>query len=593
MELRPYQSGSVEAVWSYLREQTGNPVVVLPTGSGKTPVLVALARQAVEGWHGRVLILAHVKELLKQAREKFVQWWPFAPVGVYSAGLRKRETDDQIIIAGIQSVFSKSAQLGRFDLVIVDECHLIPAAGQGMYQTLLKDLKVINPQVRVIGLTATPYRLDSGLVYGGDNVLTGICYEANVKDLIEQKFLCRLRGKAGTEADLTGVHTRGGDYIQGELEDRLTDEQTVEKACAEIVQYCAERKAWIIFCAGVEHARMVEVELFNKHKINVATITADTPAKERDNLVDAFKAGQIRALCNVNVLSIGFDAPHTDAVIMLRPTQSPGLYYQQVGRGLRTHETKTDCLILDLAGNIRRHGPIDIIAPKDKSSSKGSGEAPAKTCPKCQEIVHAALQVCPACQFEFPPAPVARHDTKADTVQPLSEPAVESTWRVKYIEYRAWLKRGAPADAPKTLRVIYNCRNGTGNIFNEFSEWVCFEHEGFARRKAERWWAERCSAPCPTVTEQAEAFVKDTANDFAEPIRITVRTQQGKFPEIISASFAKPCEGCVYFDAGHCHKWEQDVPEDHRANGCDSFSGVGSKPSPLAALISTDDEPPF
>lgn len=597
MQLRQYQQSAIDTVWNYLREQTGNPVVVLPTGSGKTPVLVALAREAVEQWSGRVLILAHVKELLAQAREKFLQWWPFAPVGIYSAGLRKRDTDDQIIIAGIQSVHNKADKLGRFDLVIIDEAHLVPAAGDGMYRSLINDLRVINPHLRIVGLTATPYRLDSGLIYGGANVLSAVCYDANVKTLIDQGFLCHLRGKAGHEADLSGVHSRGGDYIPGELESALTDEETVSQAVDEIQKYAADRKALVIFCAGVKHAGLVSDEMV-KRAIACRVVTGETPNSERDDFIRQFKDGELRALLNINVLSIGFDAPHIDCVVMLRPTQSAGLYYQQVGRGLRLHPGKTDCLVLDLAGNIRRHGPIDMIEADQNKREKGTGDAPVKVCPECAEVVPAAARICPACSFAFPPPPIAKHETKADVVEPLSKPAIEEVRTVQSVDYIPWEKKGAPPGHPKTLRVVYTC--GEGNIQTEISEWVCFEHVGYARDKAERWWSDRSSAPCPDTVAEAQAFILSTANAFKEPASVRVRFQQGKFPELIGTVFAKPCEACLHYDGGYCHKWEQDVPVAYRAAGCDQFQVMQQataakfqSAAAIAALCDDSSEPPF
>lgn len=579
--LRPYQQEAISAVWDYLRTSPGNPLVELPTGAGKTPVLVSLAREAVEAWNGRVLILAHVKELLAQAAEKFAAWWPGAPVGLYSAGLGSRDVN-VITVAGIQSVYSRAVELGHRDLVIVDECHLIPSGGDGMYLSLLRDLTAINPHVRVIGLTATPYRLDAGLVAPGP-IFTSVAHRAKVRDLIEAGYLSPLRGKAGTEADLSSVHIRGGEFVAGELEAALADEETVSLACEEIVRHCADRKAWVIFCAGVKHAEMVADVLSRVHDIGCAIVTGETSAATRDVRIASFKRGDLRALININVLSTGFDAPHVDAVVMLRPTQSPGLYYQQVGRGLRLAPGKRDCLILDLAGNIRRHGPIDALDPVGKKKGGGDGEAPVKACPQCSEIVATAVRACPACGHEFPPPPVAKHETKADTAQPLSAPARDERVKVTGVLYGSHTKRGATPDTPRTLRVTYE----TG--LSTVSEWVCFEHPagGFARRKAEQWWAKRSPRTPPCTVDEALSVINDSP-DFREPMAITVRMPAGpkSFPEITAHHFSGPCRTCAYFDAGACGKWNADVPEDAQAVGCEEHA-------PGAVTIPTDDEPPF
>ena len=162
---RPYQSEAVEAVYEHLRTKDNNPCVVLPTGTGKSLVLAQIAKDSVEKWNGRVLILAHVKELLEQNADKIRKLCPELKIGIYSAGLRSRDTTEQVIVAGIQSVYNKACELDAFDLVIVDEAHLISNEGDGMYRTFLADMKVINPHVRVIGLTATPFRhfISSGI----------------------------------------------------------------------------------------------------------------------------------------------------------------------------------------------------------------------------------------------------------------------------------------------------------------------------------------------------------------------------------------------------------------------------------------------
>jgi DNA repair protein RadD len=196
---------------------------------------------------------------------------------------------------------------------------------------------------------------------------------------------------------------------------------------------------------------------------------------------------------NITVLTTGFDAPHIDLVALLRPTESPGLYYQMMGRGLRIHPAKSDCLVLDMSGNIQRHGPIDtlnerIMAPKAK---REGGEAPSKTCPNCEEVVPAGVRECPECRFMFPPPEVARHDTRADTASPISDgPEAQPYWidRITAVAYEPWTKKGADENAPKTLCVSYY-----QGMVRVAREWVCVEHPmgGFAHTKAMTWLRER------------------------------------------------------------------------------------------------------
>ena len=176
--LRPYQREAVAAVYDYLRCRDDNPCVVIPTAGGKTPVMATICRDAVERWDGRVLILAHVKELLEQAVEKLHAMAPdlWMKIGVYSAGLKSRDRDHPIIVAGIQSVYKRAAELDAFDVILIDESHLLPPDGEGMYRTFLAEAKVVNPNVRLVGLTATPYRMSTGMICGPDNLLNHVCY---------------------------------------------------------------------------------------------------------------------------------------------------------------------------------------------------------------------------------------------------------------------------------------------------------------------------------------------------------------------------------------------------------------------------------
>ena len=247
MELRPYQQAAVDAVYNHLRNKETNPCVVLPTGCGKSLVLAQIAKDSVEKWNGRVLILAHVKELLEQNADKIRKLCPELRVGIYSAGLRSRDTTEQIIVAGIQSAYNKACDLGPFDLVIVDEAHLIAPDGDGIYRTFLKEARIVNPHVRVIGLTATPFRLKGGLICQPDNILNEVCYEAGLNEMIAQGYLSPLISRAGrTEANLDNLHIRGGEFLGEEMSEAMDNDAIVDSACREIVELTRDRKSVLI-----------------------------------------------------------------------------------------------------------------------------------------------------------------------------------------------------------------------------------------------------------------------------------------------------------------------------------------------------------
>src|SRR5690606_32826475 len=339
MELRYYQAEAIDSAYRFLRERTGeNPCIVLPTGAGKTPVLASICNDAVTRWNSRVLVLSHVKELVEQSAATLRKWHPGLDVGVYSAGVGSRDKHNKIVVAGVQSVAKRGFELcgsDPFSLVLVDEAHRIPTDGDGMYQQLLRDIRLANPKARVIGLTATPYRTKGGYVCGPDHFLNDICYEVSVRELIARGFLARLTSKqSGSDADLSGVSVRQGEYASGEMEAAF--DEIVGEAVEEVVELSKDRRSVLIFCAGVDHAKHVYEELWDRG-FGANIITGETSKSDREGSIAAFRRREIKYLLNVNVLTEGFDATNVDMVVLLRATLSPGLYYQMVGRGLRLH----------------------------------------------------------------------------------------------------------------------------------------------------------------------------------------------------------------------------------------------------------------
>ena len=801
MTLRPYQRDAVEAVYEHLRTRDDNPCVVLPTAAGKTPIIATICRDAVQLWNGRVLILAHVRELLEQAAEKLRCVAPDLPFGIYSAGLKRRDLGYPVTIAGIQSVYQRGADVGAVDLVIVDECfvvgtristpagdvpiemiqpgafvrnatgigqviatsakvpeqlltleysdgtritctpnhpiftatgwkqagalevgslafglesmrvlreiisavdqatagrsptnserkvlaeaailldlllqdpqqlheivgspqegqrhaedywpraeaarwkrtanrtaeeasktagrrldcrvhspgaelqtassaqaledrhrttrpddchrtgwpepsiaeaslagfsqddfpgakrlvrisrhksvgervvvnlhvaghpsffangvlvhncHLISEDGEGMYRQFLSEMQRINPQVRVIGLTATPFRMKSGMICAPENVLNAVCYEIGVRELIVQGYLCPLRSKAGTrKPNVDELHVRGGEYVAGEVEALMDADELVRSACREIVAHTGDRHSVLIFASGVRHGQHIADVLQRKHGAECGFVCGETLPFERDETLRRFRDGDLKYLCNVNVLTTGFDAPNIDCVALVRPTLSPGLYLQMVGRGFRLHPGKSDCLVLDFGGNVLRHGPVDALRI-DEPPSSGQGEAPAKECPQCHELIAAGYATCPACGFVFPPPQRTQHEGTASEAGVLSDQVTRTEHEVQEIFYAVHGKRGAPPEAPRTLRVDY--RIG----FNQYvSEWVCVEHDGYARQKAEQWWRRRSYEPVPDTAAQAVELAEMGALAAAEAITVLHKPSE-QFDRIVA-----------------------------------------------------------
>ena len=557
IELRPYQAEAVAAVYDHLRRRDDNPCVVIPTAGGKTPVMAAICRDAVTKWDGRVLILAHVKELLEQAVDKLHAMAPdlWNQIGVYSAGLRSRDTEHPIIVAGIQSVYRRAAELDRFDLILVDEAHMLPPDGEGMYRTFLADAQVVNPNIRLIGLTATPYRMTTGTICAPDHLLNHVCYEVGVRELIVQGYLCPLKTKAGRrKVDTSALHVRGGEFIAGEVEALMDDDMVVQSACREIVEHTQDRHSVLIFASGVQHALHVQ-RVLGERGHECGFVCGDTLPFERAETLERFKDGELKYLVNVNVLTTGFDAPNIDCVALLRPTMSPGLYYQMVGRGFRLDPSKENCLVLDFGGNILRHGPVDALHVDERAG--GNGEAPAKECPQCQAVIHAAYATCPECGHEFPPPEKEKHDATAHSGGILSGEVTETEYEVREVFFNVHHKRDAPEDHPRTMRVDYRCG------FNDYhSEWVCPEHTGYARGKFEAWWRMRSNEPFPATAEQAVDLAG--AGVLAPVQTITVRSVAGEQFDRITGYQLGPIPPCLdenIDDDVHEPVWpEDDIP---------------------------------
>lgn len=477
--LREYQQRAIDQLYDWFNSnESGNPCLVLPTGSGKSHIIAALVKDALTSWpETSVLMLTHQKELISQNAEKMREHWRNAPMGIYSASLKRRVLSEPITFAGIQSVRKKGKLIGHVDLVIVDECHSINHDQVGGYRTLLSELLSINPALRIIGLSATPYRLGHGYIHEGHDVIFDDLIEpVSIEELVNAGYLSTLRSKHTSltlEAD--GVKKQGGDYVASELEKIVDTDDNNRTAVDETIKRAHDRKSWLFFCAGVHHAQNVAA-ILRENGINAACLTGDTAPSVRDQLLTDFKAGRIRALTNVNVLTTGFDYPGIDCIVMLRPTLSPGLYMQMAGRGMRIADGKDNCLVLDFAGNVSKHGPITHVQPPSKKR-KGEGSAPTKKCEACQEIVAANCKICPECGFVFEVAPkvetpVHLYNDDIMGYEPLEMKL--TSWR--------WSRYVSRTSGKEMLKLAYY-----GGISDPIVvEYLPVMHEGYAGEKALR-----------------------------------------------------------------------------------------------------------
>ena len=561
--LRDYQADAVKSFFEYAKTHQyppTSPVMELPTGSGKSYVIAEICRILTEAGK-RVLVLCRQKELVLQNSACMARLEPTVSVGVFCAGLGRKETDKDVTFATIQSVSKQACELGEVNLIIVDEAQHVPAKVASQYGSLLTEIKEYNPRCRYLGLTATPYRMSSGLIYGEGQVFDDCCYEVPVKSMLEKGMITKWVIPSVEEVDVSGVKIRGSDFDEGEMASEFIAK--VESNAAEIIAASSDRHSVLCFATTINHAEKLRDVLGASTGAVTHLLTGKTSAPERAEILEKFKSGAIKYLVNCGVLTTGFDAPNVDVVALCRATQSAGLFYQILGRGMRLNPGKDDFLILDFGGNFDRLGD-----PQDLDFGRPP-EAPKRvSCPKCDTVCltddvrcsecdHIFLtQECPICNEVQPldnkvctgTIPLAgsilseecRFDLKAkrckqklgdDTCMAIVPPDAEvcpacaaeikrreagafeagcrtssgtKNWAVTGVSYtRHTPRKENPIDS---MRVTYQCERNTDSGLPErtrLSEWICIEHEGFARKKAVAWWKKRSRNECPESVYEA------------------------------------------------------------------------------------------
>ena len=528
--LRDYQQRTIDQLYEWFGAGNhGNPCLVLPTGSGKSHIVAALCKDALQNWPETVvLMLTHVKELIEQNAEKMRQHWPGAPLGIYSASIGKKQLGEPITFAGIQSVRTKAKELGHIDLVLIDECHLVNHKDEGGYRKLLAELKAINPSLRVIGLTATPYRLGHGLITDKPALFDALIEPVTIEELIFKKYLATLRSKVTkAKLDTTGVHKRGGEFIESELQAAVDTKDNNERVVREIVELAGERKAWLVFCTGIKHAQHIAAVL-RQHGVAAECVTGETPKKEREKMLADFKAGRLRALTNANVLTTGFDYPDIDLIAMLRPTMSASLYVQMAGRGMRVKSHTDHCLVLDFAGVVATHGPITAVQPP-KKAGEGNGEAPVKVCDNCGELCAISVSACPACGNPFPEPERKKLELHQDDIMGLEGSDLDVTaW--------SWRKHVSKASGKEMIAVTYY-----GGLSDPaITEYLPILHEGYAGQMAMQKlvnMAERSQIVPGGLNVQSLEEMVANMNQTQPPASIEFK-RDGKFFRVMKRSWA-------------------------------------------------------
>lgn len=570
---RDYQEEADRALWNYFRTHaTGNPVVAMPTGTGKAFQIALFLHRAFAAYQRqKVLVVTHVKELIGQNYLEFIELWPNAPAGVYSAGLKRKDTSQAIIFCGIASIIKNMAAFGKVDLVIVDECHLISQDDESMYLKVFAVLQKLNPALRIIGFTATPWRAGQGKITD-NGIFTDICFDVtdmkSFNRFIKEGYLAPLVPKrTKTEMDITGVHVRGGEFVEKELQLAAANDEVTFAAIQEAVVEGRDRKCWLVFGTGIAHVEKI-VKMLNYLGVSARCVHSKMLEKERDQNIEDWKNGKFTAMVNNGVLTTGLNHKPIDMIIMLRATHSTVLWVQMLGRGTRPYDwltevkeylklvfqyTKNNCLVLDFAGNTRRLGPInDPVIPRKRGEK--TGEVPIKLCEGCGTYNHISARFCggkskddpeynvfEGCGAPFIFQTLIKNQASTDELikDDFEMPDVRSI-KVDQITFQIHRKVGKPDG----IRLTYWCG------LMKYPEFVLPEHEGFGRRKAVSWWRARTSEPLPATT--AETFEKIAT--LPEAQYISVHVNKKPYPEILSHTFADEYdENAIPFD-------ENDIP---------------------------------
>ncbi|MGH2627554.1 MAG: DEAD/DEAH box helicase, partial [Anaerolineales bacterium] len=352
------------------------------------------------------------------------------------------------------------------------------------------------PEAQRLGLTATPYRLDDGLLHEGDDTwFDSMPVYLGIRALTPQ-WLAPLAGVLTAQnIDVSAVRSRAGEFVTRDLSQAACNEAVVQGALDELCQLGTQRQHWLLFCVDVAHSRLVHAAL-EARGLATDLLLGETPQDERRAILARFRAGDSRALVNCEVATTGFDIPHIDCIALLRPTQSKSLCVQMLGRGTRQAPDKVDCLVVDFAGNLDRHAPLDDLSSLTKSPAR---EAQEQAEAEAEDRVRKARALA--------------HGRVPSLADPMGSREGTVVYRVHRMEF-------ARVEAPKypgrfMIRLGYLCPDRAGKRW--VPQFLCLEHPGFAPRYA-RAWFERRGLPVPQTAEGALILLEDAPR----PQRIVV-----------------------------------------------------------------------
>ena len=436
MKLRKYQQESIENLAISLKKDN-RIILIAPTASGKSVIIAAIVdrflkknKQDVglsnkkirqtDTHDKRVLVVCHQSHLLEQNYSQIKKINKNASVGLFCAGLNKKQTEEKIILASRDSLGANPKIVGDFELIIVDEAHLVSCRAhkikketdsiESNYAKIFQNIK----HKYVIGMTGTPWRGKNTLIFGKDKFFKSVGYKIEMKDLIEQGYLTPYvfpkKKHILIDCENLKASSKTGMFRTAQLE-KISNKQKIIKSCIEIwLSQTKNRKCSIFFCVSRKHAALIFEEISQKIG-DEKVVYVDALTKNRTQVLEKIKNGQYKAVVNVDVLTTGFDAPIIDCIVWLRPTHSPALFVQMAGRGLRIFPDKKNCLMLDFAGNFTRfdslENPFIVCFDENNKQSNVRNEEPQKTgllpfdCEKCGTVAKPRSKSCGYCGNVF------------------------------------------------------------------------------------------------------------------------------------------------------------------------------------------------
>jgi len=548
--LRPYQIRVLDQVWAALQVKL-NVLITAPCAAGKAILFAKIIQRLLrENPEFRALILVDREILVTQSRDKLYLVAPElgGDIGIVCASVTTaKDLHQRVTVASRQTIINQLNRFPPVQLTIIDECHLMaiprdddPEPDQ--FAQIIKKLWEYNPKMRLVGCTASPYRLGTGYIHGGRNKGGSRPYfdvvdaEVTTRELLDGGFIAPMVGRVRTgkalAEDLQTVSITAGEYNLGQLSEVMCKETHVQSCVDAWREYASDRRKTIIFCATIEHAEAVAAA-FKDAGVSATAIHSKLPPIEEASRMRALRQGSLLVFTSVAKLTTGMDVVDIDCIIMARPTKSTALYQQCVGRGQRIADGKIDCLVIDLVGATQEFGTdmdnLKVTIPRDSS-----GDAPFKICPGekqdgtvCGQSVHASLKFCPYCSFEFPIDPAVEAKLgKLEKVK-FNEAPEPDEYHVEHVRYQVHMSQSS---GKALIRVEYDC----GFYARKIYEYLCLPdyYDGYAVAKARAWWAERSQDEFPDTVQD----FMTVAEYLPMPTEILV-TKDGKYYRVVGYKF--------------------------------------------------------